>query len=307
MIEAVDYHGWKTSYRVSNRCAELYATTDIGPRIVDFRFTGRDNVFYLRTSELGRSGEPDWVFRGGWRLWSAPESRETTYVPDNTACHVECDGDWRIRLTSPHLPNTPVQKSVEICLSPEQPRVRITSTLTNISPRSLTCSAWSLSVMQPGGRALVPLDIGNPTAFADVRRVILWSYARWQDPRYIIGDTLVQVDHRLVPTAQPAGSRRRLDESKIGVDSAQGWAGYLRGDILYLKQFEHVAGGSYPDGGSTIEVYSNAEFLELENLSPLVTLAPGEDLNYSEEWALFASVPLEGNDREIAHTIAALR
>lgn len=161
--------------------------------------------------------------------------------------------------------------------------------------------------MRPGGRAVVPLDIGDPAALVDVRRVILWSYARWQDPRYVIGDSLVQVDHRSVPAACPSESRRRSDESKIGVDSSQGWAAYLNGGVLYLKQFEHVADGTYPDGGSTVEVYSNAEFLELENLSPLSTLAPGESLTYSEQWTLFAPIALNGDESEITRTIAALR
>ena len=71
------------------------------------------------------------------------------------------------------------------------------------------------------------------------------------------------------------------------MDSAQGWAGYLLDGTLYLKRFPHDAAGDYPDGGATVEIYSSAEFLELENLGPLTTIAPGEEIALREDWWLF--------------------
>jgi hypothetical protein len=107
-----------------------------------------------------------------------------------------------------------------------------------------------------------------------------------RDPRYTFGDRLVQINQSLV--APPASSSgRRDDESKIGVDSAQGWAAYLLGDTLYMKRFRHESAAQYPDGGATIEIYSSHEFLEVENLGPLAPLAPGEEIVSSEDWWLF--------------------
>ena len=297
MIEQVDYAGWKTSYHINNGLVELYATADIGPRIVDYRPVGGENVFYLRSSELGRSGEQDWVFRGGWRLWIAPEERETTYVPDNRACEASVLEGQRLLLVGPPQPAAGIQKSVEISLVPGQPRALVVSRLRNIGTKPVTYASWSLSVMRPGGRAFVPLDRGNPTTFSDVRRLILWSYTKQRDPRYVFGDALVQVDHTKVAAA-PASTTpgRQPDESKIGVDSAQGWAAYLNGDVLYLKRFSHLAGGQYPDGGSTIEIYSSAEFLELENLGTMATLKPGADVVYAEEWWLHTGVKLDTDE-----------
>ena len=48
----------------------------------------------------------------------------------------------------------------------------------------------------------------------------------------------------------------------------------------------------YPDGGATIEVYSSAEFLEVENLSPLTTIQPGGEIAYLEDWWLFGDVAI---------------
>ncbi len=292
MVETVDYHGWKNTYRLSNGLVQLYAVADIGPRIADFRTSEGDNAFYLRPNELGRAGEKDWVFRGGWRLWVSPEVRDITYVPDNQPCTAEVDGDT-LRLTGVPEKASGVRKSVEIRLVPGEPRARIVSRLRNVGSKPVRYAAWSLSVMQPGGRALLPIDPGDRSAFADIRTLVLWSYARWSDPRYAFGDRLLQVDQsRVPPTAQSPAAGRRPDESKIGSDSSLGWSAYLNGGTLYVKRFPIRKGADYPDGGSTVEVYSSGEFLELENLSPLITLQPGEELVYPEEWALFSDVSI---------------
>ena len=98
-------------------------------------------------------------------------------------------------------------------------------------------------MLRPGGRAFVPLDVGSLTAFDAVRRLLLWSYTKIADPRYHFGDRLIEIDHTKVKPAPPGQSGRRDDESKIGVDSGQGWAAYLLDGTLFLKRFPHDATG----------------------------------------------------------------
>jgi hypothetical protein len=294
-IQRGDYHGWADTYTLSNGVVEIVVPSAIGPRIVDFHRVGGENVFYLRTAERGKSGESGWVFRGGWRLWVAPEETATTYEPDNQPCNVTALGAGGIRVTGPLQRTAGIQKSIEVTLADNAPRARVVSRIRNAGDRPVTYAAWSLSVMQPGGRALVPLDVGNPTAFSDTRRLLLWSYAKFSDPRYQFGDRLVQIDQSKVQPA-PAATSRRPDESKIGVDTRQGWAAYLRDHSLYVKRFPHQAGANYPDGGATVEIYSSAEFIEVENLGPLTTLQPGEELVYPEEWSLLVGVSIAADE-----------
>ncbi len=140
---------------------EARVVTDIGPRIMDFRLAGGANLLYVRESEAGGSGEASWVQRGGWRLWVAPERKDTTYALDNSACQAEVIGDATLRVTGPPQPAAGIQKRIEVTLDPDAPRLRITSRITNIADRPLTYSAWSLPVMRPGGRAFVPQDVGS--------------------------------------------------------------------------------------------------------------------------------------------------
>lgn len=296
--------GWPNTYVLRNEAIEVRVVTDIGPRIMAVSARGGSNLFYVRESEAGKSGEPEWVFRGGWRLWIAPERRETTYEPDNEPCKAEVRGDGVVVL-GPLQKRAGIQKIVEVKLLPGEPRVRLKSRIRNLSPQPVEYALWSLAVMRPGGRALVPVDRGPLDAFDDVRRYFLWSYARMEDPRYRWGNELVQIDHRRVKQGQAwPGATRRRDESKIGTDSRQGWAAYVWEGTLFLKRFAYVPGAQYPDGGATIEVYSNAEFLELEHLGPLTIIPPGEEAVMPEDWWVLPQTHIPEDE---AGALAALR
>ncbi len=298
-----DYHGWPNTYHLSNGLIEARVVTDIGPRIMDVHAMRGPNLLYVRESEAGKSGEREWVQRGGWRLWIAPERKETTYVADNSPCQADILADSTLRVTGPPQPTAGIQKQVEVHVSSGEPRLRITSRIKNISDRPLTYAPWSLPVLRPRGRAFVPMDVGPPTAFDATRRLLLWSYTKVADPRYRLGDRLIEIDHARVKPAPAGQSGRRDDESKIGVDSAQGWAAYWLDGTLFLKRFPHDAAGQYPDGGATIEVYSSKEFLELENLGPLTTIAPGQEIVLPEDWWVFTDLTLPASGLEALGTL----
>lgn len=297
------HRGWADTYRVANGALEARVVTAIGPRIIDLRTPGGENLLYVREGEAGRSGEAEWVLRGGWRLWIAPERRDTTYVPDNQPCHVELIDGRMLRVTGPVQPVASIQKIVELEACAGRPCLHVRSRLRNIGGAPVTYAAWSLSVLRPGGRAFAPLDVGPLEAFDATRMLRLWSYAELADPRYRFGERLVEVAHARVAPAISGQRGRRDDESKIGVDSAQGWAAYLLGRTLYLKRFPHQRGGTYPDGGATIEIYSSAEFLELENLSPLTTIPPGGELSYPEDWWVFTDVGIPAGEVDALRTL----
>ena len=74
-VEKVEYKGWKNNLRLSNGEAELILTLDVGPRVISYKLTDGKNVFVELADQLGKSGETEWVARGGHRLW-----------PDRAAC-----------------------------------------------------------------------------------------------------------------------------------------------------------------------------------------------------------------------------
>src|SRR5512139_1514910 len=132
-ISQENYGGWAHTYRLRKGRIEVSVVTDIGPRIIDLRVPGGNNLLHLRDG-IGGSGEPSYMFRGGWRLWVAPERTQTTYALDNTACQAEVDGAT-LRVTAPPQPAAGIQKRIEVSLTAGEPRVRIVSRVRNISDR----------------------------------------------------------------------------------------------------------------------------------------------------------------------------
>ncbi len=59
---------------------------------------------------------------------------------------------------------------------------------------------------------------------------------------------------------------------------------------LFVKHFDYVPGAEYPDFGSNNETYTTRNYMEVESLGPLHTLAPSASVEHVEEWFLFRDV-----------------
>jgi hypothetical protein len=91
----------------------------------------------------------------------------------------------------------------------------------------------------------------------------------------------------------------------VGTAASEGWCGYVNGVRLFLKRLTYVPGAEYPDLGCGVECYTAGDFLELETLAPLVTLAPGESATHVERWSLHERCTAE-TEAELAEYIAPL-
>ena len=99
----------------------------------------------------------------------------------------------------------------------------------------------------------------------------------------------------------------KLDSpQKVGVMAHDGWAAYARAGHLFVKTFSCAAGARYPDLGSCVEVFSNADMLELETLGPLVALQPGAAVEHIEHWHLFRDVPAPKDDADVDRDVLPL-
>jgi hypothetical protein len=307
-IVAEPFGGWTDTYRLGNDAIEARVVADVGPRVVELRRPGGANLFHLRDAEVGGTDEPVWRFRGGWRLWIAPERRDTTYALDNGRCAVAHPDPYTVAVEGPPQPSAGVQKSIAVSADPDRPRLRVECRVRNVGERPVSLAPWTLAMLRPGGRAFVPLDVGPLESYDEVRRVILWSYARIADPRYRFSDRLIEVDSGVVVRSGPpawVAPTRSSDESKIGVDSLAGWAAYCLDGLLYVTRAVAHA-GPRADGGATLEVYSCRDFLELEHLGLLESLAPGACAVLREDWWLFGDVLLPPADRGSDAVRAAL-
>jgi hypothetical protein len=275
-IEKVVYKRWQECIRISNGQVELIATTVVGPRLIRFGFVGGENQFRELPGQIGLTGGTEWRLYGGHRLWHAPEASPRTYEPDNAPIQAMVDGGV-VRLIQPMEKTTGIQKEMAIQMDPEGTHVQIRHRLTNRGLWPVTLAAWSLSAMERGGRAVLPQSRkSTPNNLLPNRAVILWPYSEMTDPRVVWGKRYVLVQQ------DPAVARA----FKVGMTSTDGWAGYVRKGQLFLKRFTPVADVLYPDFGSSLEVYTNGDFLELETVGPLRELRTGQSVEHTEDWYL---------------------
>ena len=74
----------------------------------------------------------------------------------------------------------------------------------------------------------------------------------------------------------------------------------------FVKIFEHDDGGTYPDLGCAIELFTNDFMLELETLAPLCTLEAGGTVEHTEDWFVFSGVELPKGDKDVEKNLLPL-
>jgi hypothetical protein len=293
-IEMVGYKGWPRCYRLTDGRVELIITGDVGPRVIRFGFVGGDNEFHEVPETLGLAGGDEWRIYGGHRFWHAPEHPSRTYFPDNTPVEAE-QGERLLRLTGPTEPTTLLQKQIDITLVEEG--VRLTHRLFNRGLWGVEVAPWALSVMAPGGTAILPLPPRrtHEEELLPANALVMWAYTDMADPRWTWGRKYITL-------------RQQADggPQKLGAGLPDGWLAYARGGHLFVKTYAHLAGAVYPDMGCSAETFTDPHFLELETLGPLAVLPPGEAAEHVEHWFLYDNVTAPTTEAEIDATVLPL-
>lgn len=295
-MEWIDYRGWR-AVRLANREVELVVTRDVGPRILRFGFLGGPNVFAEYERQAGGRGEAEWMIRGGHRLWIAPEAPAWSYEPDNVPYEaVEAVPGGVLTRQSPG-PVTGLVKQMEIRLAEDENRVTVKHSLTNTRDVPVRCSIWAISVMAPGGQAIIPLPPRTTPAenLLPTQNWSFWGYTNLGDSRLVFG-------HNAVLFRQQAGR----PPNKIGLKQREGWGAYQLGELLFVKSFDCIADAVYPDGDVNFECYTNEEMLEVESLGPLVSLPPGETISRTEVWRLHAGISWCEHEADVARRVRPL-
>jgi hypothetical protein len=267
--------------KLENDALALWVTQSVGPRIIGLAWQGGVNLFAeLPDETVDCPGVGAFSFRGGHRLWHAPEDPRRTYIPDDTPI-TATDTENGILVAQPVEAQTGIQKSLTITLSDQDARVVVDHTLRNLGRWSVELAPWAITQLKPGGVAILP----QATAPADKygllpnRHIALWPYTQINSPHIRWGDRYVFVEAKM-----------RSGALKIGFPNPAGWMGYVIEDTLFVKHAAHQPDAVYFDRGSSSECYCNPRFLELETLGPRTNLVPGESVTHRETWTLYSGV-----------------
>lgn len=293
-VKKVEYKGWKNCLEISNGIVDLIATTDVGPRIIRFGFTGRENEFVEFPEHSGKTGGEEYRIYGGHRLWHSPEHPVRTYLPDNEKVAWK-KKKYGVVLTQQVEPSTQIRKEMEISLTPDSAKVTVLHRLTNEGPWDVELALWSVSMMAPGGLEILPLNTSE-TGLLPNGSISLWPYTRLNDKRVSWGESYIML----------AQDKKATSAFKIGLANEAGWAAYANHGHLFVVQYEEENELEYPDNNVSYETYTNAGFLEMETLSPLVLLGNGETAEHIEIWSLYDNMEKPKTEKDIDQKIAPL-
>ncbi len=233
--------------------------SEIGPRILFLSHSEspEKNMLGILPSAGVETSDGFWRIFGGHRLWTSPEAKPRSYSPDDSPVRIE-EGEGFVRVTAAPEKENSVQKQVEII--PSGRGAEVIHRIKNTGRWPVRAACWALSVMAPGGFAIVPLKPLNADSdgLLPDRRIALWPYTKLSDSRMTFNGDYIFVN-------QCPGIPGPV---KLGVSARPPWAGYYLEGGVFLKKFA-PAEGAYPDYGCNVEVYSCGDFLELETLGPL--------------------------------------
>jgi hypothetical protein len=278
------FAGWEKNLKLANNSVELIVTLEVGPRIISYRPLEGRNVFKLVEEEAGTSNEKEWRIRGGHRFWVGPEDfgnkESLTYAPDNSEVEHVIKNEFAVSVSHVSESPTIVRREMVISLDRTGPAVMVEHRLTNESGKPLVIAPWALSVMAPGGYAIIPQPPPgvHPDDYVPNRAIVAWPFTDLSDERLRVGRRTIRLSQKNGPPI------------KFGLRHTEGWVAYFHDGHLFVKSVPFIDAEMYPDLGSNFEAFANSEFLELETLGPLKRMSAGETAVHKESWAVFSKV-----------------
>ena len=277
--QRIRYEGWPGSYLLSNGQVEAVVVPLIG-RVMRFRFVGEETPFWEDPALYGTPPDPeakDWINFGGDKTWPAPQAdwgkvAKRAWPPpsafDSMPVMVRVEGRGVV-LRSVVDPHYGIRTERYIELDPNRPVMRIRTIYHKVAGEPVKVGVWVITQLKDPVAVFLPVPKNSPFAKGYTNQ----SAATPLDLK--VEDGLVSL-------------RRKTDSGeKIGNDaSALLWVGERQ---MVLIESPREAGGEFPDGGASAEVWTNGDpkkYVELETLGPLQTLRIGDQIERTNTYTL---------------------
>jgi hypothetical protein len=281
--------------QLSNPSISLWLSEDFGPRIIALSIDGGGNLFAeLPDARIECPGSGWYSLRGGHRLWYAPEYPPITYLPDDEPVEIQEIKDG-IGVTQHPEKDTGLVKSITVTLPCDDPHILLDHQITNLGMRPIQLAPWTITMMRPGGTAIMPLQVEKEDEYGVLpnRTINIWPYTPLNSPHLNFNDRYIFIEARL-----------QEGKLKIGCPNPRGWLGYALEGCLFVKFAAFDPSGYYYDRRSSCEFYCDPNVLEVEALDKRVSLEPGQSVNFLEEWKVFPGISIKP-DQELVDKIVA--
>jgi hypothetical protein len=282
-----NYQGWADSILVSNGRVEAIIVPAIG-RVMQFRFAGEaDGPFWENDSLFGQAPDPaatNWMNFGGDKTWPAPQGQWGFITPrdwpppagfDAVPVEATVDG-WKVKLISPIDQHYGIRTIREISLALDSPVMTIKTTYEKLEGGPLMASVWVITQLKD------PLVACARIPHTSIYREGFQLMSEESPPSLRIRDGILRIQ------------RDPKAPHKVGTDAGSLlWVGeeaMLRIDSSRLPQ------QTYPDRGSSAEIYTNPDplrYVELEVLGPVKKMVVGSTIHRTSTYTLMRRTELD--------------
>ena len=214
---------------------------------------------------------PPWINYGGSKLFPAPQAdwkypwppnRDVDQIPGEA----RVNGQHKLTLNTPYCKEYGISFEREFTLHPVLPLLTLRETIINRSDRERNWGIWEISQLNPGGEMLIPFC--TPGDEAEIKGLKEFGSRRHGSMLYV------------------RDCQRKI---KGFFHSPLGIIGYLwGGDVLWRFSPPADNGMDYPRGERSLTFFSGVGVFELEAVSPLWQLRPGERRSFTHIWYLGA-------------------
>ncbi len=296
-IRSLTYGGWTGAQRLQNPTVTLTAVPEIA-RIMQFSLTGSPNLIWQNPALEGQLADPQQTQQGSWRnfggakLWVAPQSAWNStlgnwppdYEIDSAPCNVFVKDPHTLILEGQPSPTKGVQYRREIGLVYQG--ADLIYTLTNVSDYPISWGIWMVFQAIPGGTVFLPAT--HDTQFWLDPQFSGLEATRPEDLSYQKQDQVYVLDHA-----------QSIHKTKLFSISDQGWLAYWVADQVFFLLYDPDSAALYPKGEGSTEVFTDADYVELEHIGPLVHLDPDQSTSLQESWRILPAPDLPDLQQQI--------
>lgn len=290
-IAAIEYRGWTNAYRLENDRAEAILIPALG-RLIHFAPRQGTSLFRLDPALAGRTpppGERFFNIGGDW-LWPVAQARWAGFAEDgrdwpppalladrpwDCSAWTDADGAQCVQFTREYDAPLHIRATRLFRLAPGSAALVVHQSIERTGPSGIPVVLWNISQIAQAEHIVLPVE--KMSLFRSGLKTLMGR----KPPR----KQLAACDGAAVYRVSPGA------ETKLGSASPRAWIAAARSTNVVFESAANSASGEFPDGGCTVEVYSNQGlgYSEIETLSPELDLEPGTVLENTLRIELFST------------------
>lgn len=271
-VNEIIYDNFGKCIKLENDKYELIISIEFGPRILSFKSKQiGDNILKNDIKISKKVLGDNWNLIGGHRFWHGPEKIPDSYIPDNSYVDYNIIENGII-FNSEEEKYTKLEKKLEITFTNN--KVKLKHILINRGIKIREACCWGITVLKANGYAKIK-DNKDCCGLNASKHISFWPYSNIGDSRICFLKNQIAINVNLKDNTP----------LKIGFNGFNNEIEYCTDKLVFIKSMD-VLSGVYPDHNSPFQIYTKGNYIELETLSPIISINKDESIEHIEYWEI---------------------